>query len=322
MRLIGVTMVRNEADVIEAFVRHNLGVLDALAIVDHGSVDGTSEVLARLQAEGLPLQVRPELDPAYRQSATMTLLAREALAQHGADFVFALDADEFLKLESRASLERALTQVPVDAHAVMQWLTYVPDAFDSDPGTFGPGHLWWRLKTERHGLFKVVVGRGFLERPKDVVAMGNHGVRNPGEQGMRPHARLRQDVVSLAHCPVRSQSQFEGKVIVGNLAHLAAQPEDRRLARHWRELYAELRAGASLPEERLREIACNYGLPTTMWQPPSAIELIEDPVPLAIEQRYRVEIVPGTLALLMRFTEALIGTERQPPNAAPRYYTL
>jgi hypothetical protein len=322
MRLIGVTMVRNEADVIEAFVRHNLGVLDALVIVDHGSVDGTSEVLAKLQAEGLPLQVRPEPDPAYRQSATMTLLAREALAQAGADFVFALDADEFLKLESRASLERALAEVPADAHAVMHWLTYVPDAFDSDPGAFGPGHLWWRLKTERHGLFKVVVGRGLLERPGDAVVMGNHAVQNPGEQRVRPHARLRPDVVALAHCPVRSQSQFEGKVIVGNLARLAAQPEDRRLGRHWGELYADLRAGASLPEERLREIACNYGLPTAMWQSPATIELIEDPVSLAVEQRYRVEVVPGTLALLMRFTEALIGTPPHPASAAARYYTL
>ncbi len=322
MRLIGVTMVRNEADVIEAFVRHNLGALDALVIVDHDSVDGTSGVLAKLQAEGLPLRVWPERDPAYRQSATMTRLVREALAQEAADFVFALDADEFLKLESRASLERALAQVPGDAHAVMHWLTYVPDAFDGDPGAFGPGHLWWRLKTERHGLFKVVVGRALLERPEDVVVMGNHGVQNPSEQGARPHARLRQNIVALAHCPVRSQSQFEAKVIVGNLARLAAQPRDRRLGRHWQELYADLRAGASLPEERLREIACNYGLPTNLWQSPAAIELVEDPVRLAIEQRYRVEVVPGPLALLMRFTEALIGTDQQPSSAAPHYYTL
>ena len=31
---LGIAMVKNEADVIEAFVRHNLGFMDALAIVD------------------------------------------------------------------------------------------------------------------------------------------------------------------------------------------------------------------------------------------------------------------------------------------------
>jgi len=324
MRLFGVSMVRNEADVVEAFVRHNLAVLDGLIVVDHGSIDGTSEILAKLQAEGLPLRVMREPEPAYRQSATMTRLAREALAQDAADFVFALDADEFLKLDARATLERALSEVPAGTHAVMHWLTYVPDAFEGCPGAFGPGHLWWRLKTERRRLFKVIVGRGLLERLEDTVAMGNHCVRGPDKVAPRPHARLRQDVVALAHCPVRSRSQLKGKIIVGYLAHLATQPQDRRLAGHWRDLYAELRAGADLPEERLREIACNYGVPAKMAQSPSAIELVEDPVALAIEQRYGVDVVPDPLQLLMCFTEALIAAEQQRLGAAsaPRYYTL
>jgi hypothetical protein len=325
MRLFGVTMVRNEADIIEAFVRHNLSVLDGLAIVDHGSIDGTPEILAKLQAEGLQLRVASDPDPAFRQSATLTALAREVLAQDAADFVFALDADEFIKCESRAMLERALADVPVDTHAVMHWVTYVPDALDGDPGAFGPGHLWWRLKTERHALYKVIVGRGLLERSDDAIASGNHCVQNPAEASVRPHARLRQDVVALAHCPLRSRTQFEGKIIVSHLAHLAAQPEDHRLARHWRELYAELRAGVTLTEERLREIACNYGLPPKMWQPVSAIELVEDPVPLDFEQRYRVDAVPGPLQLLLRFTETLIAAEQKrsaSSTAATRYYTL
>jgi hypothetical protein len=37
MRLIGITMLRNEADIVEAFVRHNLSVLDALVLIDHAS---------------------------------------------------------------------------------------------------------------------------------------------------------------------------------------------------------------------------------------------------------------------------------------------
>src|SRR5258708_24064858 len=130
MRLVGVTMVRNEADVIEAFVRHNLSVLDGLVVVDHDSIDGTREILGKLVSEGLPLRVVPDADPAYRQSETMTALAREALAQDAADFAFALDADEFLKVESRAGLERGLAEVPAGMHAAVHWPTYVPRAFD------------------------------------------------------------------------------------------------------------------------------------------------------------------------------------------------
>ena len=325
MRLFGVTMVRNEADVIEAFVRHNLTVLDGLAIVDHGSIDGTPGILAKLQAEGLPLRVERDADHVYRQSEVMTALTRQALARDAADFVFALDADEFLKVGSRESLERVLTEVPPGMHAAMHWLTYVPGAFDADGGAFGPGHLWWRLKTERQSLLKVIASRALLERRDDVVAMGNHSILNPAAPNTQPHARLHRDVAALAHCPVRSRDQLEGKIIVGYLAHLAAQPDDRRLARHWRELYDELRAGATLTEERLREIASNYGLPPKNWRPVAEIELVEDPVTLSAEQRYPSEAAWDALQLLLRFTEALVAAERERAAhdaGATRYYAI
>src|SRR5258708_29763826 len=100
MRLFGVTMVRNEADIIEAFVRHNLISLDGLVLVDHGSFDGTAEILAKLQAEGLPLRVVRDADPAYPQSETMTTLSRAALPRDSPTFAFALTSHDFLQLKS------------------------------------------------------------------------------------------------------------------------------------------------------------------------------------------------------------------------------
>jgi hypothetical protein len=306
MRLFGVAMVRDEADVIEAFVRHNLTTLDGLAIVDHGSIDGTSDILAKLQAEGLALRVVLDAEAAFFQSRRMTEVARETLAREHADFVFALDADEFLKIESRLRLERALAVVPRGLHALAHWLTYVPDDFEAGDGAFGPGHLWWRLKTERHAMHKVIVGRSLLDQPEAFITDGNHVVSLPGAAKPPPHARLPSDVVAYAHCPVRSREQLAGKVIVGYLADLAAQAPGREFAHHWADLYEALRAGAIFTPERLREIACNYTLARTKWRPIGEIELIEDPVPLAVELRYRTGAAPDTLRRLMHFAEALI----------------
>ena len=126
----------------------------------------------------------------------------------------------------------------------------------------------------------------------------------------------------VARCA--ADPQFEGQVILDHLARLAGEASPRRPMRLWDELYAELRAGSILPEERLREIACNYGLALPAWQPVSAIELIEDPVPLAVEQRYRDDVVTGPLPLLLRRAEQLIAAERQrsATSTATQYYRL
>ena len=50
-----VSMVRNEADVIESFVRHNLGWADRLYVAVHESSDETLSILQALQGDGLPI---------------------------------------------------------------------------------------------------------------------------------------------------------------------------------------------------------------------------------------------------------------------------
>jgi hypothetical protein len=41
MRLVAVSVVKNEADIIEAFVRHTRAWVDHHLIFDHDSTDGT-----------------------------------------------------------------------------------------------------------------------------------------------------------------------------------------------------------------------------------------------------------------------------------------
>jgi hypothetical protein len=305
MRLFGVAMVRNEADVIEAFVRHNLSVLDGLVIVDHGSFDDTAEILAKLQAERLPLRVVRDANPAFFQAERVTAVARETLLRERADFVFAMDADEFLKVESREELDRTLAKLPDDVHAIAHWLTYVPESFDGG-GAITRSHLRWRLKSERHASYKTLIGRSFAQQQQQYVVRGNHLVNDPARPNPPAHVRLPQEVVALAHCPVRSREQLEAKVIVGYLAHLATQPNNEIQAFHWKDIYEELRAGQRLTDERLRAIACNYGLPREVWRPVTDVELIDDPVPLVHELRYETQTRGDARVLLMRFTEALL----------------
>ncbi len=93
MRIFGLSVVRNEADIIRLTVLHHLAVgLDRLLIIDNGSTDGTDCVLCQLSRDSRVEWSRDE--GVFRQGEMLTTLARRAAAQ-GADWVIPFDADEF-----------------------------------------------------------------------------------------------------------------------------------------------------------------------------------------------------------------------------------
>ena len=55
-RIVAISSVKNEIDIIEPFVGHALAHADHIVVAD-GDTDGTLEILRALQHEGLPLTV-------------------------------------------------------------------------------------------------------------------------------------------------------------------------------------------------------------------------------------------------------------------------
>ena len=229
MRLWGAAMVRNEADIVEAFVRHNLTVLDGMVIVDHASSDATSRILAALGGERLPIVVKRSDHPGYLQAELMTGITREAFAHGRADVVFPLDADEFLRVPSRAALEAAIAALPIGHIGRASWPTYVPDLAP------GPADIAARLRGARRWpaplplpdvmAGKAVVTSAFAITPAATLRMGNHGVmlgHDPAVAPVVPHVDLPPSVVEVCHVPIRSVPQFVVKMTVKRLARVAA----------------------------------------------------------------------------------------------------
>jgi hypothetical protein len=269
-------MVRNEADIIESFVRHTLGLVDGIAVLDHASIDGTFETLGRLKAQGLQIARLRTTESAFFQGSRITELARECFARTGADYVIPLDADEFLRTPSRQTMQAALAEVPTPLYPVHHWQSYVPTSFD---GVFGPGHLRRRLRTERVRRHKAVIPRRLIEEGH-VVSEGSHWILDPRTVSRLPCQPVADDRLAIAHCPVRSARQLEAKVRVGYPALKAAAGHNTPGAFHWRDLHDRVAAGQSLTQQDLYEIACNYTVPPESWVPAGEIELVEDPVEL------------------------------------------
>ena len=51
MKVVSITMVKNESDIIESFVRYYLNVVDEMIILDNGSTDETLKILNKLKDE-------------------------------------------------------------------------------------------------------------------------------------------------------------------------------------------------------------------------------------------------------------------------------
>ena len=226
MRLVAISRIRNEADVVEAFVRHTASLVDLHLVIDNGSTDATSEVLRSLRAEGLPLIVRDDAIPGYRQVEQMNDLVSDA-ARHGASWVIPVDCDEFLDAGSRDSLEAALAD---DTRpALVPWTTFVPDPSD-DPTQLNPVvRLRHHLRTEAYPWRKVMLPGKLV--PDAVMEPGNHDVRiSRGDQGRQ----ILDGSVALSHFPVRTVEQYAVKVAIGNLQY-EVLPERNGLGFHYEE---------------------------------------------------------------------------------------
>src|SRR4029079_4269769 len=190
-------MVKNEADIVEAFVRHHAGLLEHLIVVDHASSDRTRDILAALVREGLPLTTVQDPGLAFRQAEHLTALLHDAMPRHDADYAFALDADEFVRTDSPEQLRAGVAAAGGAQALALPWELHVaPDGAEAEPNPLR--RLSLRADCGRESLFKVVFGRDFARR-RWLLGPGNHWVfEGPGNPPPQvPLAPLRG--VALAH---------------------------------------------------------------------------------------------------------------------------
>ncbi len=314
MRLIGIAMLRNEADIVEAFVRHHVALLDQLVLVDHGSTDATPGILQELVKEGLPLEVHPDPASAFRQDERLTVLARDAFERRGADVVFPLDADEFLRVDSRTTLEVRLEPLASAGVARLPWSLQVASAQDGrEPHPLR--RLRWRAQLPASNMWKCVLGRRLLDVGRWWLAPGNHWVLHEVDGQARVLDAPTIELLPLAHLPFRSPEQYLGKIVQGWLAHrLRAGPSARSspINAHWRTLYDRWLAGETPDWSALQEHALTwYALqpaPDARAYARDEITLIEDPLPTIAELHHTPAHAADPLRRLAAWTERLLDS--------------
>jgi glycosyltransferase involved in cell wall biosynthesis len=219
-----VTMVKDEADIIEATVAHMLTQVDYVVVADNLSTDGTRDILDRLAVQHPHLLVVDDPEVAYEQSRKMTGLANLAHDDVGADWVVAFDADEIWYSPFHDRVADHLATV------ADQWLVMPARVYDhvatrlDDPDDPDPTSRLGYRRNVSLPMHKVAC----RWRADLTIEMGNHGARYHGG------ATVHEAQLVVRHFPYRSVEQVIRKVRNGAAAYAASTLPDQYGA-HWRQ---------------------------------------------------------------------------------------
>lgn len=252
--IAAVAMVRNEADIIELFTSHVLALFDEIIIVDHQSDDGTVAFLAALADRFPQVRVLTLFEPSYIQSIAMTHVMRDIPSLRCADWVFFLDADEFLPFQTRNAFHRALEEYSACPIISMHWRNVVPAEYWSDviditettqfflPPAFSP-------------FKKIAFQPSRLKIDQTEVAQGNHALIDTLS---RAELRAFEVKFHLVHIPIRSGAQLAQKLRQGVRSYqLLGQKRDQEQGMHWHRM-TRATSMQNVHNGHLNAMAVNY----------------------------------------------------------------
>jgi hypothetical protein len=244
MKLFGIAMVRNEADVIRLSILHHLALgLDRILIVDNGSSDGTTEILERLHRDDPRIEWWSE-PGSYQQELIRTELAREAF-RRGADWVVPFDADEFWWVR-RGDLRTKLAGSAAGALRadVVNFVQRRDQLESSEAGlltmTRRPAHPidahQSRFEAGRIAYIEMRYPPKWIFRPtaEVVVGRGNHNVAAVAG------SKIQGIGLSVLHAPLRSRAGLARKSDHGKRVFEAgSKPDESWHFKHWARLETE-----------------------------------------------------------------------------------
>jgi Glycosyl transferase family 2/Methyltransferase domain len=269
-----VSLIRNEADICAAFLSRAVVLFDHIIAIDHQSTDGTRSILERFANEYGKIAIIDYNYRGYYQAEISTRVAHHAFRE-GADWVFFLDADEFIDVDTRGSFEVMLATFPHDVMS-LSWANLIPTKYGSF--TYFDMSQEFRLGEHASAYGKIGLKASFVElHPRFVMEQGNHAVF--GSPGEPPASML--DCSRLLHVPIRSQDRLRYKLDAGVRSYQAMTVRHPGHGFHWFQLSDRLAQG-DVASSWLNGVISHYSEPLDNIHP-------VDPV----KENWDVKYIPG-----------------------------
>jgi len=269
-------MVKNEADIIESFVRYNINIFDGMIILDNGSTDNTVNILKSLEKEGLHIIILEDEDREFIQVDKMNRLLLKAVNEFKADIIAPLDADEFLISSKGGNPRKTLENIEISTFYQVKWKTYVPNFNKNENKKFIPAKITHARDINLDEFYKVVIPKELVESYAIKLTKGNHNLEYNSKYN-DSIKRVSDTDLYIAHFPIRSKEQATSKISVMWLNCLRDPQRKENQSWHLKKMFNELKKNGKIEDKDVVNFAKRYALQDEEIR----INLKEDPIDLS-----------------------------------------
>jgi glycosyl transferase family 2 len=257
--IYSISIVKNEADIIESFIRYNYSYLDGMMIINHNSGDCTGEIIEKLIEEDYNIYYVEWDEIMHQQGNVLTRFIYELIDERNPDIIVPIDADEFLVSDDNKNPRKELEKLDLDYVHHIDWKTYIPyttEKFEE----FIPKNMKYIRNEAYNEHEKVIIPSKLFKDLELELANGNHYCHDLPKENKK-----KCEYLKMAHYPVRSKDQLISNTLIGALNTLCIPFREKRRSWHRLALFKEIEEGKNLD---LIKIAHEYSSRVAQNKPP------------------------------------------------------
>jgi len=254
---LGFTIVINEEDIIESFVRYHSNILDGMVIWDIGSADRTPDILDKMEKEGLPIYIFRESAGDTVDSERIPKLLQHTIEKFNPDFIFPLDADEFLFSSKNQHPRSLINNLDLNKVYYFKSITYVPKSSDNTGEGFIPKRIQHAYAEEYEEYYKVGLSKEKIIKHNIRFNIGNHDIQVRQNTEDLLFKEIHPDL-KIGHFPIRSSEQIMSKVMIGWINNLSRSDRIPGEAFHWENFYNKIKKDSKLFKKDFQKIVAEY----------------------------------------------------------------
>ena len=297
-QIFSISMVKNEMDVIESFVRYNINIFDGMIFLDNRSTDKTLNILTLLKKEGLPIYIFEDEDEEFNFAKNMNKLLLIAVDNFKADIIVPLDADEFLISSKKGNPRKILNNIEFPSYSLAKWKTFVP-IFDKDNvEKFIPSKIVYARDDAVEEYYKAILPRELVEKYNVELINGNHDLTYDQKYQNSIKQLYNPDLI-IAHYPIRSKDQTISKIVVAWINELNRFDSKGEENHHWQKIYDKLKKIGELNNEDLVNFAKSYAIKDDNLH----VDIHEDPIDLSFCKNLEIIYTPDKINPLSNLLE-------------------